>query len=186
MSYVYLNLHVTDMEDRTQYSFAEYSTEAIREQIKEAEAEHKRINALRRIEMATYEDDERYDEVENWKQQASAEISRRNEEAAAVAEEDDRWPEQDYALHSGNPKEPCDEAAYMKPMSPDLVQKACDALEKRARDAGTPPSLEEYYKMNRNEQMYWTCLVCCGPALAGSIIPGSYCSVSCGYLKYAY
>ena len=182
MSYVYLNPHVPDMEDRAKYSFAEYSTEAIREQMKEAEAEHKRINNLRRIEMACDEDDELYDEVENWKRQASAELARRAEEAA---EEDERWSEEDYAQHSTNPPEPSDEVAYMTPLTPDQVQKACVILEKKAREAGTPPTLDEYWAMDADDRERWMCQICCRPALAGSIIPGSYCSVRCAAQKYS-
>jgi hypothetical protein len=196
-SYVYLNLHTADMDAPTEYSFAEYTTESLHGLMNEANEELKRINNLRRSEMACYEDDDIYDEIENWKRQAYAEIERR--EAAAAAEaaaeasteedeadaEDDRWPEEDYALRSTNPKEPSEETVYMKPLTPDQVQKACDILEKKARDAGTPPTLDEYWAMDAAERDNWMCRSCCHPALAGSIIPGAYCSVRCAAQKYS-
>lgn len=173
------------MEDRTQYSFAEYTTEAILEQMKEADAECKRINNLRRSEMSSYEEDDLYDEVENWKQQASAELAQRAEGAAAESssEEDDRWHEEEYAQNFTNPRESSE--AFMTPLTPDQVQKACDILQEKKKKMGTLPTVEEYWEMEPADRMRWSCLICCHPAVEGSVIPGSYCSVRCAAQKYS-
>ena len=186
-SYVYLNLHVPDMEDRTQYSFAEYTTEAILAQMKEADAEMKRINNLRRSEMSSYEEDDLYDEVENWKQQASVELARRAAaEEESSAEEDDRWHEEEYAQHSTNPRENSEPShAFMTPLTPDQVQRACDILEEKRKKMGTLPTVDEYWEMEPADRMRWSCLICCHPAVEGSVIPGSYCSVRCAAQKYS-
>ncbi len=191
-SYVYLNLHTADMDDPTQYSFAEYTTESLHGLMNEANEELKRINNLRRREMACYEDDDIYDEIMNWKGQASAEIERRAEAAAAAEAsteedenegEDDRWPEEEYAQRSTNPPESSE--PYMKPLTPDQVQKACDILEEKRKKMGTLPTVDEYWAMEPADRMRWSCLICCHPAVEGSVIPGSYCSVRCAAQKYS-
>lgn len=45
------------------------------------------------------------------------------------------------------------------------------------------PTLEEYLA-SKEHQFRWCCIVCAGPALEGSVVPGRICSEYCGLIKY--
>ena len=46
------------------------------------------------------------------------------------------------------------------------------------------PTLEEYLE-SKEHQFNWCCIVCSGPALEGSPVPGRICSDYCGVIKYS-
>jgi hypothetical protein len=43
-----------------------------------------------------------------------------------------------------------------------------------------PPNYEQYMALTPQQKMRWECLECCAPAIAGSCLPGSFCSIACG------
>jgi hypothetical protein len=43
-----------------------------------------------------------------------------------------------------------------------------------------PPTYEQYMALTPQQKMRWECLECCAPAIAGSCLPGSFCTIACG------
>ena len=181
MSYIYL--HTADMDNRTLYSFETTSTDMIQTLMKDAVEECDRITQLRRREMNTYEDDDIYDEIKNWMDQATEELTRRNTvpytkpevkylggfpPQTASTDNDERWDTDDESSEDLD-----DFTLHPSPTSPPVVKK------------NSLPTVDEYYSMSDSDQSRWRCLHCCRPALEGSAIPGSFCSSACALQKYS-
>ena len=176
------------MEDPIQYSFNDYTTDDILTQIREADEECKRITQRRYNEMSSYEDDEMYDEIQNWKSQAVTEVNKRKEasedsEDSEDSETDDYddYDTTDYNFEYKNPEQ----TYTLPPLNLDEIKMAYSILEEKKSKMGTLPTLDEYWAMSEGERCRWACLHCCKPAVEGATIPGSYCSVLCAASKYS-
>jgi hypothetical protein len=174
MSYIYL--HTADMDEPTLYSFEATSTDMIQTLMKDAIEECDRITRLRRREMNTYEDDDIYDEIKNWMDQATEELTRRNTVAYTKPKEIyiGGFPQKSSANTDKESSEDLQEFTLPPaPTSPPVVKK------------NSLPTVDEYYSMSDSDQSRWRCLHCCRPALEGSAIPGSFCSSACALHKYS-